>query len=139
MTENAQADRAQADRAQTRALTTDTGQDDIDSTVSTDQGAPAGVADLQADIERTRRDLARTVDQLTAKLDVKTRVRNRVAEVKADATRQMRTLRHRTTELRINADPGSIAIGTGLLAAATAVLVVTLWRRNHTSHRWGRR
>lgn len=34
-------------------------------------------ADLEADIERTRAELADTVDQLAARLDVKTRVRDR--------------------------------------------------------------
>jgi hypothetical protein len=130
MTQNAQADR------EARILTTGTGQAE---TTSTARDVATGVADLQADIERNRRDLARTVDHLAAKLDVKTRVRNRVTEASADATRQLRTLRHRTAELRSNADTGSIAIGTGVLAAATAILVVTLWRRNQTSRRWGRR
>jgi hypothetical protein len=36
------------------------------------------VAALQSEIERTREELAHTVDQLAAKLDVKSRVRNRV-------------------------------------------------------------
>ncbi|GAA1807967.1 hypothetical protein GCM10009795_061440 [Nocardioides hankookensis] len=34
-------------------------------------------ADLEADIERTRAELADTVDQLAARLDVKSRVRDR--------------------------------------------------------------
>jgi len=36
------------------------------------------IAALQTDVERTREELADTVDQLAAKLDVKSRVRDRV-------------------------------------------------------------
>ena len=41
---------------------------------------------IRADIERTREDLAETVDALHAKLDVKTRAKNKVAQVKDSAT-----------------------------------------------------
>jgi hypothetical protein len=41
---------------------------------------------IQADIERQRAALARTVDQLTEKLDVKSHAKNKVAEVKDQAT-----------------------------------------------------
>ena len=41
---------------------------------------------IRADIERTRDDLAQTVDALHAKLDVKTRAKDKVAQVKNSAT-----------------------------------------------------
>jgi MYXO-CTERM domain-containing protein len=41
---------------------------------------------IQADIERQREQLARTVDELGHKLDVKAQARERVAEVKDRAT-----------------------------------------------------
>lgn len=41
---------------------------------------------IQADIERQRAALASTVDQLTEKLDVKSRAADKVAEVKDRAT-----------------------------------------------------
>jgi MYXO-CTERM domain-containing protein len=41
---------------------------------------------IRADIERTREDLAQTVDALHAKLDVKTRAKDKVAQVKNSAT-----------------------------------------------------
>ena len=41
---------------------------------------------IRADIERTREDLAQTVDALHAKLDVKTRAKDKVAQVKSSAT-----------------------------------------------------
>jgi MYXO-CTERM domain-containing protein len=52
--------------------------------------SPSGPASdpeaIRADIERTREDLAETVDALHAKLDVKTRAKNQVARVKDSAT-----------------------------------------------------
>jgi len=39
-----------------------------------------GVEQLQADIERTRAELAHTVDDLTARLDVRTRAKERLQE-----------------------------------------------------------
>jgi hypothetical protein len=41
-------------------------------------GTGNDVAAIQADVERTREELAETVDQLAAKLDVKARLRDRV-------------------------------------------------------------
>ena len=41
-------------------------------------GTGNDVAAIQADVERTREELAETVDLLAAKLDVKTRVRDQV-------------------------------------------------------------
>lgn len=41
-------------------------------------GTGNDVEAIQADVERTREELADTVDQLAAKLDVKARVRDRV-------------------------------------------------------------
>jgi hypothetical protein len=42
--------------------------------------------ELEVDIERQREQLATTVDQLAAKLDVKSHAKVKVAEVKASAT-----------------------------------------------------
>jgi len=41
---------------------------------------------IRADIERTREELAQTVDALHAKLDVKTRAKDKVVQVKNSAT-----------------------------------------------------
>ena len=43
-------------------------------------------AELEADIERQREQLATTVDQLAAKLDVKSHAKVKVAEVKESVT-----------------------------------------------------
>jgi hypothetical protein len=97
------------------------------------------VAELQADIERTRADLAQTVDQLTAKLDVKTRVRNRVTDTKETASVRLRRLRDQATDADGKPTPTTISVGGGVLAATVAVLVVVLWRRNNTPRRIKRR
>jgi Protein of unknown function (DUF3618) len=108
-------------------------------------GSPADatpeVAELQADIERTRADLAHTVDELTAKLDVKTRVRTKVAETKDTANLQLHRLQDRATDDDGKPTPATLGIGGGAVAAAVSVLVVALWRRNNTPRqvtRWRR-
>jgi hypothetical protein len=93
------------------------------------------VAELQADIERTRVDLAGTVDQLTAKLDVKTRVRNSVADAKDDAAAQLRHLRDQAADGQGKPTSKTFGIGGGTLAAVIAVVLLALWRRNNTPRR----
>jgi MYXO-CTERM domain-containing protein len=70
---------------------------------------------IRADIERTREDLAATVDELHAKLDVKTRAKDKVVAMKDSATTDAGT-------------PRPEVIG----AAVAAVLVLAglvWWRR----------
>lgn len=70
---------------------------------------------LEADIEAQRDELAHTVDQLTAKLDVRSRTRAKVADVKHRATGAPR--------------PEVIAAAGSLLAT---VLVLVVWRLRRT-------
>jgi uncharacterized protein DUF3618 len=100
--------------------------------------APPDMAELQADIERTRADLADTVDQLAAKLDVKSRVRTSVGETKDRAVAELSRLQDRATDDRGKPTPATLGIGGGVLAAAVAVLVVALWRRHSSPGRRGR-
>ena len=94
---------------------------------------------LQADIERTRADLAQTVDKISARLDVRARLRHRMLDARDVAAQRLRVVRRRTGDVRTKASP-RIGIGSGILAAALAVVVVTWWRSNHESRRrWGRR
>ena len=94
---------------------------------------------LQADIERTRADLAQTVDKISARLDVRARLRHRVLDARDVAAQRLRVVRRRAGDVRTKASP-RIGIGSGILAAALAVVVVTWWRSNHESRRrWGRR
>ncbi len=48
-------------------------------------GKDASADELEADIERTREDLGNTVDELTAKLDVKAQAQHKVQDAKAQA------------------------------------------------------
>ncbi len=102
----------------------------MDSRPSIEEASPE-VADLEADIERTRADLADTVDKLAAKLDVKTRVRNSVADAKDNATTQLRRLQDRATDDEGRPTPATLGIG-GAIAALVAVLIIIVWRRNST-------
>ena len=98
------------------------------------------VAELQADIESTREDLSRTVDMLTARLDVKTRVRGRLRQVRDEAQRRLRAAGRRAREDAAQADARRVSIGAGALAAAAvAVSAVALWRRHQGSGRRSRR
>ncbi len=71
-------------------------------------GADAGIDDIQADIDRTRRELGDTVEALSAKLDVKEQARQKAAVVK-----------ERTT-------PVVPLVAVALIAATVGLLI---WRR----------
>jgi hypothetical protein len=70
-------------------------------------------ADLEADIERTRAELADTVDQLAAKLDVKTRIRDRFVTEDGRPT------------------PTALVAGGAVLLALTVAVVRGVRRRGH--------
>jgi hypothetical protein len=93
------------------------------------EDAPPEVAAIEADIERTREDLAQTVDQLAARLDVKTRVRARVIRARDDATLQLQGLRRRATDDEGRPTPATLVVAAGVVATAVAVVVVTARRR----------
>ena len=93
------------------------------------------VAELEADIARTREELAQTVDQLAAKLDVKTRIRNRVSETKDVATVQVRSMRDHLTGIDGKPAPTALSIGGGVVAAIAAVVLVRLWTRPSSTRR----
>lgn len=114
-------------------------------TASTDHDTDASstddpeVAALQADIERTREELAQTVDQLTAKLDVKTRVRETVSETKDRAASQVQHLRDQATDDDGKPTPAAMGVGAGIVAGVAAVVLVFMWRRSSDSRRKRRR
>ena len=95
------------------------------------------MAELEADIARTREDLADTVDQLTAKLDVKARVRSRDIEAKNVAALQARAALQQLVDSDGRPRPGAIGVAGGVLAAVAAVVLVKLWQR--PARRRGRR
>jgi hypothetical protein len=89
--------------------------------------SPPEVVELQADIERTREELAKTVDLLTAKLDVKSRVRDQVSHTvtttKETAAHQLQSVRDRATDS--SGRPTPVALGTaGAIVSAVAAVVL---------------
>ncbi|NUR09456.1 MAG: DUF3618 domain-containing protein [Nocardioidaceae bacterium] len=65
---------------------------------------------IRADIERTRHDLADTVDALHARLDVKARAKAKAAEVKSSVT----TARGRPRPVVVAAAVGAVALAAGV-------------------------
>ena len=100
-----------------------------DTEYAAEATAPPEMTELEADIARTREDLTDTVDQLTAKLHVKTRVRNRMAQAKDAATMRVQVARQQLVDVDGKAKPTTLGVGGGLLAAAAAVVLVKLWLR----------
>lgn len=110
-----------------------------DGTTPTDQDQKPDIDQLQSDIERTRGDLAETVDALTAKLDVKTRAKQRVADTRRQAAGRLDAARVRTRELTAEAKNGAtdaqgkptpaVLAGTGIVVAALVAVGVLLWSR----------
>ncbi|WP_295662082.1 DUF3618 domain-containing protein, partial [uncultured Nocardioides sp.] len=84
-----------------------------------------GVEEIEADIERTRAELAATVEALTDRLDVKSRLRGKVEHTKRDAVQRVHTARSRATDQDGRPTPPVIA-GAAALVALVALLV---WRR----------
>ena len=95
----------------------------------TRDAATPEMAELEADIARTREDLADTVDQLTAKLDVKTRVRNRAIEAKDVAALQARSARRQLVDSDGKPRPAALGVAGAVLAVIAAVILVKPWQR----------
>jgi len=87
------------------------------------------MAELEADIVRTREDLAQTVDQLTAKLDVKSRIRGRATEAKDAAAVQLHSARQQLVDGDGRPRPAALRVGGGVVAGVLAVILVKLWYR----------
>jgi len=106
-------------------------------------GPDAGIDDIQADIEHTREELGETIEALSAKADVKGRVKKKAADTKDGITEKV----YETKEIALekahaaqSAARDAVTDNTGsvkprvpiaALIAAVAVLVVSLvvWRR----------
>jgi hypothetical protein len=95
----------------------------------TTTGDNPGIEEIETDIARTREELAATVDELTARLDVKTRVKESVQQTKDQAVDRIRTLRDQATDEDGRPTPTTLGIGGAVAAMVVVVLVLTLWRR----------
>ncbi len=88
----------------------------------TDAAGPAGTEQIQAEIEATRAQLGRTVDELSSRLDVPARAKESAARAKDTAVETYRE------------SPPAV-IGAGLALVALVVGLVVLRRKRATSRR----
>ncbi len=98
-------------------------------------GPDAGIDDIQADIEHTRKELGETVEALSAKLDVKERTKEKVAETKDRVVEKAHTLQHAATDKAHTLQHAAtenpkrtVPVASLLLIAALAAGIV-VWRR----------
>lgn len=109
---------------------------------SPEPGPDAGIDDIQADIERTRRELGETIEALSVKADIG-RAKQRVADTKdritekAHATKDVvvdrahaaqSTARHAVTDNTGSVKP-SVPIAALIAAAAILAISAAVWRR----------
>lgn len=87
-------------------------------------GPDAGIDDIQADIERTRTELGNTVGALSAKLDVKERTKEKVADTKHRVVDKAESLRHTATDNPTRTVPVVAVVLIGALAVG-----IVVWRR----------
>jgi hypothetical protein len=87
-------------------------------------GPDAGIDDIQADIEDTRKELGETVEALSSKLDVKERTKEKAAETKGRVVDKVEAVRHTATDNPQRTVP-VVAV---VLISALAVGIV-VWRR----------
>ena len=95
----------------------------------TPTGDNPGVEEIEAEIARTRDDLAATVDELTARLDVKTRVKESVQHTRDQAAARVRAVRDRATDEDGQPTPTALGIGGAAAAVVIAVVALSIWRR----------
>ena len=110
---------------------------------SPEPGPDAGIDDIQADIEHTRKELGETIGALSAKADVTGRVQHKVTDTKDRITEKASETKNVVVEKAhaarsaardaVTDNTGSVKprVPIAALIAAVAVLVVSLvvWRR----------
>jgi hypothetical protein len=87
-------------------------------------GPDAGIDDIQADIERTRKELGDTVGALSAKLDVKERAKDKIAETKERVVDTAQTMGRVATH-----DPKVKMPLIAALVIGGLAMGVVVWRR----------
>jgi hypothetical protein len=95
----------------------------------TTTGDNPGIEEIETDIARTREELAATVDELSARLDVKTRVKESVQQTKDQAVDRIRTVRDQATDEDGRPTATTLGIGGAVAGTVVVVLALTLWRR----------
>ena len=110
---------------------------------SPEPGPDAGIDDIQADIEHTRKELGETIGALSAKADVTGRVQQKVADTKDRVTEKasetkdvvvekvhaaQSAARDAVTDSTGSVKPG-VPIAVLIAAAAIVAISVAVWRR----------
>ncbi|GAA2108965.1 hypothetical protein GCM10009841_29890 [Microlunatus panaciterrae] len=95
------------------------------------------VADIEADLARSRQELGDTVEALAAKLDVKEQARRKAADLKTAGVDKIHRAQHKVTETQQRIQSSDIAAKTrsrtalyaGITAAAVAGVVLLIIQR----------
>jgi len=96
------------------------------SPASSGHATADSIEEVQRQIERTRDELGATIDQLTAKVDIRARVRQRAAAISA-RMKAMRTAPNRAGDTTGNSSPGAkqvaipTAVGAGVFVLGLVV------------------
>jgi hypothetical protein len=108
------------------------------NTTSGDGGEPRDVAQIKAEVEETREELGRTVEALSAKLDFKTRARQRMGVLKQQAVVRVHGARVMVAQLAAGARssatdeqgaPKAVVPAVGAVIAVLTLSAVMAWRR----------
>jgi ElaB/YqjD/DUF883 family membrane-anchored ribosome-binding protein len=96
-------------------------------------GPDAGIDDIQADIENTRRELGETVEALSAKLDVKERTKQKAIETKdriGEKTHETKERVVQAMQRMRSGDSGKPVVSVVAIAvAATLIVGIVVWTR----------
>jgi len=95
-------------------------------------GPDAGIDDIQEDIEKTRKELGQTVEDLSAKLDVKQRTKDKAAETKQRAAEKATETKQAVVEKahaiqHATIDDGRAKITVPVVAGAVVAAVALMW------------
>jgi hypothetical protein len=96
--------------------------------VRPEPGPDAGIDELQTDIEQTRKELGQTVENLSAKLDVKQRTKDKAVETREAVVDKAHAVQHATLDdgrAKLTVPIAVVAV----LGAAAAVWLVSRRRR----------
>lgn len=113
------------------------GQGGVETTAAAADGTTSpAMVDIQEDIERTRQELANTVDALSAKLDFKARAGQRVATTKEQAVQRARVARLKAAHLAARAREDATddhgrpkpAVTAGVVIVVVAVTAAAVWQ-----------
>ena len=99
----------------------------INGTDEKSSTSPATPAEIEADIEQQREELAETLDALTAKLDVKSHAQAKVHDVKATTQLKVAETKDRVTTDEGKPRPELLAAGA---VAVAGVVALVWWRRS---------